>query len=256
MLQSTPRYLEDVPLFWDHTYLSYLTAKAESLGMSAPFPDSLVKIEELGRDTGEVFLSKYFWQQRERRLANVPFDRSNCCTCEKCKQVSGPNPKQLQGFDDMTSPIEPPKANKIHQQTLEVGMMGPETKQDPTPNTKHPTASKEIPTKHGTEQGSTTNPTHQQTSKIVTVEYSPGPPNRTHRPTNEGIMLKRSVNATDQTTFDVVSQKKLAKKSTDQRASTPPKNSNNVQQSTQTHEPVLGHLNQQPRVQIIKKRKS
>jgi hypothetical protein len=81
-----PQYLEEVPLFWNHSMLSYLNKEAQRKGLRQIFES----VRELGQNNGEVFLSKYFEAQQKRNVGHGQDKATGKCRCPTCATVSWP----------------------------------------------------------------------------------------------------------------------------------------------------------------------
>jgi hypothetical protein len=88
--QEIPGSVEylDEPRFYDHSRLEALNRRAIGLGLR-PIFDFIVTP---GKDTGEVFLSKYY-EQQEKRNSSVSQDKNTkLCLCRHCQAYSPSDP--------------------------------------------------------------------------------------------------------------------------------------------------------------------
>jgi len=78
---TTPYHFEHLPPFWDHAFLAALNDKAAKLGLS-PIFDFVTTIRQ---NNGEVFLSKYFYEQEVRNKENKQHSFNPLlCGCMSC----------------------------------------------------------------------------------------------------------------------------------------------------------------------------
>ena len=80
--EFVPGYLRDRPLWYNHARLHFLNVLAIAKGMEPPFPH----IKAMAPNTGEVFLSKYFSEQKERNTLGKTMD--GLCTCKECESCA------------------------------------------------------------------------------------------------------------------------------------------------------------------------
>ena len=81
---NQPCYLDDKPLFFDHSMLAYLNEVAKGHGLTPIF--DFVKTPR--PNNGEVFLSDYYHQQQERNKTSTGARDSARCPCSQCKTPS------------------------------------------------------------------------------------------------------------------------------------------------------------------------
>jgi len=121
-----PRYLENLPLFFDHSWLDYLNSKAVALNLDKPF-DS---VHQIGKNNGEVFLSRYHKEQQARNnnlpavshpglcqcVSCLPFDRSNM-TLERSDLEDHLEAPLFSVGDDEIVSFDEPRSSPKEQQT-------------------------------------------------------------------------------------------------------------------------------------------
>ena len=87
-----PAFFRDEPIFFNHSNLHAINARARSCGSQQ---DRHTKLEILGEDNGERFFSEYLIQQRERRQSSgwISTARSSKrCQCPMCAENPIPLP--------------------------------------------------------------------------------------------------------------------------------------------------------------------
>ena len=87
----------DLPCFFDHSLLSWLNAKASSLGL----PPIFRNVNQPVDDNGEVFLSKYFVQQQERNEKMKGDPASAMCLCDSCVSYLSNRPEMKQNKQEL-----------------------------------------------------------------------------------------------------------------------------------------------------------
>jgi hypothetical protein len=70
----------DLPRFFDHSYLDYLNNLAENCGLPPIFDD----VHRIGKNNGEVYLSKYFEEQMVRNQTVGQDKKTSMCLCPAC----------------------------------------------------------------------------------------------------------------------------------------------------------------------------
>ncbi|CAJ1952594.1 unnamed protein product [Cylindrotheca closterium] len=80
--EFVPGYLRDRPLWYNHARLHLLNELAIAKGIDPPFPD----IKAMAPNTGEVFLSKYFMEQKERNKLGKTME--GLCTRKECESCA------------------------------------------------------------------------------------------------------------------------------------------------------------------------
>ena len=78
-----PTYLEDIPPFTDHSRLDLMNKRSEQKGLGEIFDF----VTPLADETGEVFLSKYFFQQEKRNETTGQDMTNHLCLCLPCRQL-------------------------------------------------------------------------------------------------------------------------------------------------------------------------
>jgi hypothetical protein len=86
LASTIPQYLEDVPLFWNHSLLDYLNRMAVSQTLQPIFSN----VRCLKPDNGEVFLSTYFREQEKRNRLYGQDAKLSKCKCPSCGAKSFP----------------------------------------------------------------------------------------------------------------------------------------------------------------------
>jgi hypothetical protein len=84
--KAAPSYLENIPPFWNHAMLHHLNEVAVSKGLTPVFSN----VRKLDPDNGEVFLSIYFKEQKERNTKFGADKHTNQCQCPICSKVPFP----------------------------------------------------------------------------------------------------------------------------------------------------------------------
>jgi hypothetical protein len=77
---TVPQYLEDVPLFFNHSLLDYLNRVALSRGLDQMFSN----VRCLKPNNGEVFMSKYYEEQEKRNRLYGQNEKTGQCKCPAC----------------------------------------------------------------------------------------------------------------------------------------------------------------------------
>jgi hypothetical protein len=75
-----PGHFEDQPRFFDHSYLGVLNSEARRLRLSPIFGF----VTPIHLDNGEVFLSKYYKEQKERNERLGQDEKTSMCLCPSC----------------------------------------------------------------------------------------------------------------------------------------------------------------------------
>jgi hypothetical protein len=75
-----PGSFVDLPRFYDHSYLHYLNDYARKCGLPPMFED----VHPVGKNNGEVFLSKYLEEQMARNKVTGKGKKDSICRCPTC----------------------------------------------------------------------------------------------------------------------------------------------------------------------------
>jgi len=88
---TTPRYLENSPVFLDHSLLEWLNSKATARNLAKPFRF----VTPTTNNNGEVFLSSYLEQQLVRNDHLPALPGPQLCQCLECDRVRFENPVNM-----------------------------------------------------------------------------------------------------------------------------------------------------------------
>ena len=83
LFEHLPKYLSEEPPFLNHAILAHVNELAKARGRKIPFAGYIA----LDPNTGEVFLSKYFFEQLQRIAAGFGSDRDGFCQCPICRST-------------------------------------------------------------------------------------------------------------------------------------------------------------------------
>jgi hypothetical protein len=123
LTSGIPQYLEDVPLFFNHSMLQYLNCMAELRGLAKIFPG----VHHLQPNNGEQFLSKYFVAQQERNRLHGQDKTSGKCLCPSCRTNPFPLVEtEIQTIFQsttataeiprtMVAPVDAPRPSAVHE---------------------------------------------------------------------------------------------------------------------------------------------
>jgi hypothetical protein len=80
----------DLPRFYDHSFLHHLNERAKKCGLPPVFDD----VHLVGKNNGEVYLSKYFEQQMVRNQTVGQDKKTSMCQCQTCTTYLSKNTEQ------------------------------------------------------------------------------------------------------------------------------------------------------------------